>query len=50
MSEIFKVEREGHIAWFTLNRPDKRNCMDPDFLMVLPIISRPLTKTQMFGW
>ena len=31
MSEIFKVEKERHIAWFTLNRPDKRNCMDPDF-------------------
>lgn len=31
MSEMFKVAREGHIAWFTLNRPDKRNCMDPEF-------------------
>lgn len=25
--DIFKVERDGHIAWLVLNRPEKRNAM-----------------------
>ncbi len=29
--DIFKVEQEGHIAWFTLNNPEKRNTMGNDF-------------------
>jgi enoyl-CoA hydratase/carnithine racemase len=24
---VFKVEQEGHIAWLTLDRPEKRNAM-----------------------
>ena len=28
---IFKVERDGHIAWFVLNRPQKRNTMNTAF-------------------
>ncbi len=27
----FQVETEEHIAWVTLNRPEKRNAMDPRF-------------------
>ena len=27
----FKVEKEGHIAWLTLNRPEKRNAMSRAF-------------------
>jgi len=31
----FKVELEGHIAWLTLNRPEKRNTMGTDFFRQL---------------
>jgi enoyl-CoA hydratase len=27
----FKIEKEGHVAWFTLNRPEKRNAMNVAF-------------------
>jgi len=27
----FKVEKDGHVAWLTLNRPEKRNTMTRDF-------------------
>jgi enoyl-CoA hydratase/carnithine racemase len=27
----FRVEREGHVAWLILNRPEKRNAMGLDF-------------------
>ena len=30
-SNPFKVEKDGHIVWLILNRPDKRNTMDIDF-------------------
>ena len=26
-NQLFKVEEKGHIAWLTLNRPEKRNIM-----------------------
>ncbi|RLB10999.1 MAG: p-hydroxycinnamoyl CoA hydratase/lyase, partial [Deltaproteobacteria bacterium] len=26
--EVFKVDKEDFIAWFTLNRPEKRNTMN----------------------
>jgi len=28
---VFKLEREGHIVWLTLNRPEKRNAMGRAF-------------------
>jgi enoyl-CoA hydratase len=34
-NDIFKVEYEGHIAWFILNRPDKRNAMGHGFFLGL---------------
>ncbi|MBW2169297.1 MAG: enoyl-CoA hydratase/isomerase family protein, partial [Deltaproteobacteria bacterium] len=27
----FKVEKDGHIAWLILNRPEKRNTMNLEF-------------------
>ena len=30
-SSPLKVERDGHVAWLTLNRPEKRNTMDQAF-------------------
>ena len=30
-SSPFKVEKDGHIAWLILNRPDKRNTMNLEF-------------------
>ncbi len=27
----FRVEKEGHVAWLILDRPEKRNCMTFDF-------------------
>ena len=30
-SSPFKVEKQGHIAWLILDRPEKRNAMDFDF-------------------
>ena len=30
-SSPFKVEKQGYIAWLTLDRPEKRNTMDFDF-------------------
>jgi enoyl-CoA hydratase/carnithine racemase len=34
-STQFKVEIEGHVAWLTLNRPEKRNTMGTDFFKEL---------------
>ena len=31
MKDPFRVEREGHIAWLILDRPEKRNAMGFDF-------------------
>jgi enoyl-CoA hydratase/carnithine racemase len=31
----FRVDREDHIAWLTLNRPEKRNTMNHDFFQDL---------------
>ncbi|MCK9230010.1 MAG: crotonase/enoyl-CoA hydratase family protein [Syntrophales bacterium] len=36
--EIFKIEKEGAIAWLTLNRPEKRNTMTIEFFDELPPI------------
>ena len=30
-SSPFKVEKEGHIAWLILDRPEKRNTMNDAF-------------------
>ena len=32
----FRVEKEGHVAWLILDRPEKRNCMTFDFFRGLP--------------
>ena len=34
-SDQFKAEQEGHIAWLTLNRPEKRNVMGSAFFSEL---------------
>ena len=31
----FKVEKDGHVAWLILNRPEKRNAMGLDFFSLL---------------
>jgi enoyl-CoA hydratase/carnithine racemase len=30
-TELFKVEKDGHLAWLTFNRPEKRNTMNVEF-------------------
>ena len=34
----FKVEREGHIVWVVLNRPEKRNTMTMEFFQGLSVL------------
>lgn len=35
MEESFKIEKEGHVAWLILNRPEKRNTMTWEFFTEL---------------
>lgn len=32
MSEVLKVERDGHVIWLTLNRPEKLNALDSELM------------------
>jgi len=34
-STQFKAEIDAHVAWLTLNRPEKRNTMGTDFFKEL---------------
>jgi enoyl-CoA hydratase/carnithine racemase len=35
-SDVFSIERDGHIATLWLDRPEKRNAMAPSFWHDLP--------------
>ncbi|MCE5283127.1 MAG: crotonase/enoyl-CoA hydratase family protein [Deltaproteobacteria bacterium] len=42
MENCFKIEKEGHVAWLILNRPDKRNTMTWEFFAELVSQGRAL--------
>ena len=35
MTEVVKLERNGHVALITLNRPEARNALSPEMLVRL---------------
>lgn len=35
MTEVVKLERSGHVALITLNRPEARNALSPEMLVRL---------------
>jgi enoyl-CoA hydratase len=42
-SEVFSVERDGHVATLWLDSPDRRNAMGPDFFTDLPALMGELS-------
>jgi enoyl-CoA hydratase len=42
-SEVFSVERDGHVATLWLDRPERRNAMGPDFWTDLPVLMEELS-------
>ncbi|HZQ86329.1 MAG TPA: enoyl-CoA hydratase-related protein, partial [Acidimicrobiales bacterium] len=43
-SEVFSVERDGHVATLWLDSPERRNAMGPDFWNDLPVIVDELSE------
>lgn len=42
-SEVFSVERDGHVATLWLDNPDRRNAMGPAFWADLPVLMEELS-------
>lgn len=42
-SEVFSVERDGHVATLWLDSPERRNAMGPDFWADLPLLMQELS-------
>lgn len=42
-SEVFSVERDGHVATLWLDSPERRNAMGPDFWADLPVLMQELS-------
>jgi Delta3,5-Delta2,4-dienoyl-CoA isomerase len=42
-SEVFSVERDGHVATLWLDSPERRNAMGPDFWSDLPVLMDELS-------
>lgn len=42
-SEVFSVERDGHVATLWLDNPDRRNAMGPAFWVDLPVLMEELS-------
>lgn len=42
-SEVFSVERDGHVATLWLDSPERRNAMGPDFWSDLPVLMEELS-------
>lgn len=42
-SEVFSVERDGHVATLWLDNPDRRNAMGPAFWADLPVLMQELS-------
>ncbi|HZQ84936.1 MAG TPA: crotonase/enoyl-CoA hydratase family protein [Acidimicrobiales bacterium] len=43
-SEVFSVERDGHVATLWLDSPERRNAMGPDFWNDLPVLVDELSE------
>ena len=43
-SEVFSVERDGHVATLWLDSPERRNAMGPDFWADLPVLMEELSE------
>ncbi|HEX9969359.1 MAG TPA: crotonase/enoyl-CoA hydratase family protein [Acidimicrobiales bacterium] len=42
-SDVFSVERDGHVATLWLDSPERRNAMGPDFWTDLPVLMEELS-------
>lgn len=42
-SEVFSIERDGHVATLWLDSPERRNAMGPDFWTDLPVLMGELS-------
>ncbi|HUS61741.1 MAG TPA: crotonase/enoyl-CoA hydratase family protein [Acidimicrobiales bacterium] len=45
-SEVFTVERDGHVATLWLDSPERRNAMGPEFWSDLPILMNDLSDDE----
>lgn len=45
-SEVFTVERDGHVATLWLDSPERRNAMGPDFWSDLPLLMDTLSDDE----
>lgn len=45
-SEVFSVERDGHVATLWLDNPDRRNAMGPPFWADLPVLMEELSDDE----
>ena len=43
-SSFFNVIRHGQVVQLEMNRPDKANCMSPDFWEDLPVLANTIDK------